>query len=578
MIRPALILVAFACAFRAECLCAAAPDAFDLQAAVANLQPGAVLELPPGVHRLPRAGWRLAGLRGVIIDGRGATLLAGSRETSSLQIDGCDGLTIRNLRIDYDPLPFTQGDIASVDAQTGTITVQLHAGYPGSEAAASTGGVFTDARLQLFDRDTPTLKPGAPDYGVASLEPTGERAVRVSFPKWQSGFEFLTIGDRVTLSSRAAEGVSIRNSREVTLEDVTVLAAPNVAIVVRSCETGGTYRRVRVIPGPPPQGATQPRLISACADGLNVANTRLGPVVEQCEFAYQADDAINFHGAMIPVLKWIDDRSFLSVLPWRNNRLEVIARPGDAIRFLAPPSYEVEGAANIVKIEKTPEPVEPWLERVGKTWEMLKVNPESVTFYRVTLDQRPPGVQAGGFCEIPATSASGFLIRDTYCHDHRGRGFRLMASDGLVVNNRFERIKGCAISLGAEFSYWREAGWSRNLVVSGNQIRDVGQGWNIRQPDSYTHGAISIMARTDAGAAPAFPGNENIVLEGNLIDGCSVAGISISNAHNVRVSRNTIRNVNQDASGEAGRARGLSTTQPISIIRAEATLSDNLVP
>ncbi len=113
------------------------------------------------------------------------------------------------------------------------------------------------------------------------------------------------------------------------------------------------------------------------------------------------------------MLKWIDDRSFLSVLPWRNNRLEVITRAGDAIRFLDPPSYEVVGAANIVKIEKTPESVEPWLERVGKTWEILKVNPESVTFYRVTLDQRPPGVQAGGFCEIPPPRprASSFATR-----------------------------------------------------------------------------------------------------------------------------------------------------------------------
>ncbi len=106
-----------------------------------------------------------------------------------------------------------------MDTQTGTITVKLHAGYPGSEAAASTGGFFTDARLQLFDRDTPTLKPGAPDYSVASLEPAGDRSVRVSFPKWQTGFDLIAVGDRVTLSSRAAEGVSIRNSREVTLED-----------------------------------------------------------------------------------------------------------------------------------------------------------------------------------------------------------------------------------------------------------------------------------------------------------------------------------------------------------------------
>ncbi len=47
MNRPAVLLIILACAFRAERLRAAAPDALDLQAAVASLQPGAVLELPP---------------------------------------------------------------------------------------------------------------------------------------------------------------------------------------------------------------------------------------------------------------------------------------------------------------------------------------------------------------------------------------------------------------------------------------------------------------------------------------------------------------------------------------------------
>jgi hypothetical protein len=553
---------------------------FDWNASLAALEKGdsRVVILPSGTHRLPASGGVLKGLRNVVIEGSGATLLVGDRGRSALQIDNCESLTLRNLRIDYDPLPFTQGDVVSVDRGKRRIEVRLHVGYPDLAAAAETPGAFSDGRLQLFDRETATLKVGAPDYAVARLENAGEGVVGVVFPEWQMGLEKIAPGDRVTLSSRAAEGISIRNSRDVTLEDVTIFSAPNVAIVVRSCETAGTFRRVRIVPGPPPPGATQPRLMSACADGLNVAHTRVGPVVEQCEFAYQADDAINLHGAMVPVLKWIDERSFLTVLPWRNNRLEVIARKDDVIRFLAPPSYQVAGEGVIREVTKTTEPVDPWLPEIGKIWTVLKVNPESVTFYKITLEKRPPGVEPGQFCEIPATAAAGFVIRDNYFHDHRARGLRLMTGDGLILNNRFERLKGCAISLGAEFSFWREAGWCRNVVISGNHIRSVGQGLNIQLPDSYTLGAISVMARTDDGTATPFQGNENLVIENNRIDGCSVNGISISNARQVRVNRNTIRNVNQAASSTAGRDRNLSSTEPISIIRAEATLSDNLFP
>jgi hypothetical protein len=114
---------------------------------------------------------------------------------------------------------------------------------------------------------------------------------------------------------------------------------------------------------------------------------------------------------------------------------------------------------------------------------------------------------------------------------------------------------------------------SGTLALNGGTL-EVG---GILQPDSYTVGAISVMARTDDGEATPFQGNENIVIEINLIDGCSVNGISISNARQVRISRNTIRHVNLVPS-EAGRSRNLSSNQPVSVIRAEATLSDNLFP
>jgi hypothetical protein len=553
---------------------------FDWNSAMSALEKGEtrVLVLPSGTIRAPTGGWKLKGLKNVVIEGNGATLIVPDRGVSALQITDCQFVTLRNLTIDYDPLPFTQGDVVSVDPEKRRIEVKLHAGYPGLNAAAARPVPFPDGRLQLFDKDAPTLKVGAPDYGVAGLQSVGDRLVAVDFPEWQKGLDLIAPGDRVTLSSRAAEGIGVRSSRDVLFEDVTVYAAPNVAFVVRSCESAGAFRRVRVVPGPPPPGAVQPRLISACADGLNVAHTRTGPVVEQCEFAYQADDGINLHGAMIPVLKWIDHRSFLSVGPWRNNRVEQISRKGDVIRFLAPPSYQVAGEAvirEIVRVED--EPVGPWEAEIQKIWRMLTVNPAGVTIYKVTLEERPAGLEAGLFCEIPATAAAGFVIRDNYFHDHRARGLRLMSSNGLVLNNRFERLKGCAISMGAEFSFWREAGWTRNITISGNQIRDVGQGLGILQPDSYTVGAISVMARTDDGEAAPFQGNENLVIENNLIDGCSVNGISISNARLVRISRNTICNVNRVPS-EAGRSRNLSSNQPVSVIRAEATLSDNFFP
>lgn len=58
-----------------------------------------------------------------------------------------------------------------------------------------------------------------------------------------------------------------------------------------------------------------------------------------------------------------------------------------------------------------------------------------------------------------------------------------MASNGVIENNRFERIKHAAITVGAEYGYWREAGWVENIQIRNNRIRDVGCNMML-QPDS----------------------------------------------------------------------------------------------
>lgn len=570
----ALVLWATATVGRAE------ESRFDLSAALAALPvgQGGVLSLPPGEHRLPPEGWRLQGLRQVIIDGQGATLVATSRHAPALQITDCEGLTLRNFQIDYDPLPFTQGVVQKVDPATRVVEMRLHDGYPGLDAVAPPqGGVFTDARLQVFDPKLEQHKVGTPDYGASRLEDAGDRVVRVTLPEGQLGIDLIAPQDLVTISSRAAEGVTIRNSRDVTLDGITIWSAPNVAILVRSCETGGIFRNVKITPGPPPAGATARRLMSACADGLNISYTRNGPLVEQCEFSYLGDDSINFHGTMVPILKWLDERTFLAALPWKNNRFDAMSRPGDVIRFLEPSSYRVLAQNRIASVATAQEPVTTWMPTLSPIWSMLKIRPESVTFYRVTLEAPAHDIPAGAFGEIPATAAPGFLIRNNFFHDHRARGLRIMSGNGAILNNRFARIKGVAISLGPEFAFWRESGWARNITVSGNHILDVGQGLNTQLPTSYTLGAISVMVRSDPDSVSSFMGNENLVIENNIIDGSSVSGISVSNARNVQIANNTISRVNLSSRTDAGRDYALTSTETISIIRAEAQLHDNTI-
>ena len=131
----------------------------------------------------------------------------------------------------------------------------------------------------------------------------------------------------------------------------------------------------------------------------------------------------------------------------------------DRVRLLSAGTYEVKAEAKIAGFKLSPRNYRiadvnrfyqrNWNRAAGK-----------FTAYEVTLD-RDLEFSDGDFLDLPGLAVSDFTIRDNYFHDHRARGLRIMSSDGVIENNRIERTKSAAISVGCEYGYWREAGWGR---------------------------------------------------------------------------------------------------------------------
>jgi hypothetical protein len=99
-------------------------------------------------------------LSAIEVHGNGAQLINTAR-ASTLQISDASYVTIRDLTIDYDPLPFTQGTIASFDSAAREIIVKVDPGYPDDPALLAT---ITDGFFKVMDRRTRALKPGARDF------------------------------------------------------------------------------------------------------------------------------------------------------------------------------------------------------------------------------------------------------------------------------------------------------------------------------------------------------------------------------------------------------------------------------
>lgn len=535
------------------------------------IQPSEIV-IPPGTYRTPAGGIKLTGLRDVHIKADGVTLLATNPKSTALSFENCTNVTLQGLTVDYDPLPFTQGTLTSIDKQARTADFKIHTGYPDLAEKCLI------KKMHVFEKTEPRWKVGAFDFYVDHIERLAPRSGRIFFRETESGLGCLEPGDRVAFDERTSSAVYIGSQcSQVNLKDVTLYTSPGVGVMIRFAETAGTFEHVRVVPGPKPQGATEERLLSSCADAFNAAYTRSGPILDGCEFAYMGDDSVNLHGVILPVLVWEDSRTYLSMRPQAGDTFHQLLRPGDEVRFLSEPDYRLVETAKIAEILKAETPTNlNWRVKKNRVWPAFEKN-DGATFYRVRLDREVILDTQGLFFEVPASAAPGYVIRNCYFHDHRGRGLRIMAGNGLVESNRFERIKGSAMSFGAEFAFWREAGWVNDIMVRGNTIQDVGLGAEILSLESYTLGAISVFARVlpKLGKSTYYPGNQHLSFIGNSIDGCSLGGIYVNAAQDVRIESNTIRRVNLKTAPSAGRKHSLKSGQPISAQNSESVVVTN---
>jgi parallel beta-helix repeat protein len=554
-------LIASACLLTASLLVVSAAQADEIpkidlglliRDAVKSGKP--TLKLPAGTHRISETLF-INDARNLVIDGTGVTLVMTNQRQGIFYLANCDRVIIRGLTLDYDPLPYVQATITKADRAAFEFAV--HAGYPDLTPD------FSGAPTHLFSNDG-KRHSDAFDFYRARIEVLSARTgIAHANGKWPSS---LAPGDKVVFDRRELDrtnAVEIRNNTgPVIFEDITLLSSPTLGFAGRYCEAPVTFRRVTLKPGPLPTGATEPRLFSSNADAINFIGCRQGPIIENCDISGQGDDSLNIHGMFLPVARVLSPTRFLTVYPYGIGGFVKPLRAGDTLRMYSKGDFAPAGEATLASLK-------PLADTEGFTAADVtplypSYNSSKFTVYQVDLAS-PATLTAGHWFDVPAINGNGYIIRDSYFHDHRGRGLRLMASDGLVENNRFERLTKSAISIGPELGFWREAGWVKNLRVTGNKLRDIGVDASLAAEGSYVPGAIGIFVRNDIGKSPYPPGNDNIVIENNTIDGSSVAGIHAYAVRGLVIRNNTLRNTNLvRKAGTTDPTNHLATSGPIS--------------
>jgi len=481
-----------------------------LARAVAHRGP-AVVRFEPKTYRLGPWDERwcevpLIGAEDVTLDGRGALLLVSPTNRAFLLLR-CRRVTVRRFRIDYDPLPFTQGDITAVDREAGTFDVRLHDGYPdpppqawveanGPARALWRHGCFVAPDERRYTHDWVYLERVEPVRGAARTwrvvvaaehrqvlarvapgmrfvfrRPLVEEAWRRRVTRIGTGPE-----DRGVYHSNGAASIQVRWSLDCVLEDIDHYLSPNMTVRVTGSD-GLVVRRLRITYRPGTD-----RLTAGLSDGVHAKGCRVGPVIEDCLFEGLFDDSINISthpdiviglpGSGRLLTRYADIAYYDSCL-----------RPGDVVMAWDPSAARLLGEARVLAVrfvrnrvrEVTLDRVLEGLRPAGKG--------DTAAATRLYVRKRRPAVVRR--CTFGSQLKTAVLVRDPAVVEEcrvSDCAYGVQAANSprfdegpppyrtVVRNNRFERTAVAAVAMVLVGSGGRVEPFGEAFEVVGNRI------------------------------------------------------------------------------------------------------------
>jgi hypothetical protein len=530
------------------------------------------VRIQPGTYRLDER-LLIREANNLTIDATGVKLIFTVSDMKPILIARCNDLTLKGLTIDFDPLPFVQGPVTRIKPDQGYFEMEIEAGYPDIDRT-----YIRKRTAHVFDPETGYWEAGASNKIAQRIKILSPRSARL-FVLDRARFmidgddPIIELGDTVVINTRARECFAVVETDNFTLDGTVIHTAPGIAILGRWNTGTHTIKNVKIVPGPRPEGATTDRMISTCADAVNYAGMRGKLIITGCEFSRMADDTLNIAAVTTRVVEVEDSDTFLGITRHAEYML-----PGDVLEFFEPADLSPLGQAKIIsaeQIDTTEAQRNAFLQATGiHVPERLIGKIEIARFH---LDA-PVDLAVGQHVNLPAFSTGGYEVTDNHFHDHRARGLRVQVDNGLIENNRFERIQQAAITIGPEMrphEFWA-SGWSKNIVVRHNTFLDIGRGQHIAVPWTSTPGAIAVDSAKFRDIEPTYAGHRDIVIEGNTIDGCSVSAIHVAAVDGLTIRDNTIARVNRLDPTDVAVEVDMNPTHAVMVLHCQdVTVEDN---
>ncbi|GBG10489.1 alpha-galactosidase [Paenibacillus agaridevorans] len=463
-------------------------------------------------------GIHLQGMKNVTLDGKGSLFVFHGKQTM-IVVDGCEEVSIRNLRLDYERPTVTEMTVERIGDHFLDIVVHRDSRYEvenGSLIWQGEGWRFRDGPMQEYDPLTNTT--WRIDNFVIAAKRVEEREpgrLRLYFAE---GHLPSTAVGRVFQSRdgiRDQVGALVIRSRKVEWSDVGVHFMHGLGLVCQFSEDV-FFERLEIAPR-----QETGRTVAAFADCIHVSGCRGLIRVANSRFVGAHDDVINVHGTY----------------------LRVVGQPSPdevLLRFMHPQTYGFPAfsAGDGIEFVRS-ESLASYADAVVAEAEL--VDPRIM---RIKLDRSvPEQLRIGDVIENVSWTPEVEIVGNRMARIPTRGVLLTTRRQSLIEGNLFERITMCAVHVACDAGSWYESGIVKDLTVRGNTFIECGHADaavisvspenTTTEEGRYVHSRIAIEDnRFDMRDAPLLDasGTEHLIFANNLITGagkCRESGTAI---------------------------------------------------
>ncbi len=486
-----------------------------------------VISLKKGTYHIlesPKKYLSLKDAEHLIIDFQGSEIIFNT-PAGLLSLNNCKQVIVKNVVIDFDPLPFTQGYVLNVNHKQKSITVKLKEGWPTLNNSSYRNMGKNWALIK--DPKTPGKQKRDCLNVYTLFNDWSELEKGVFKVNFKSPIKNIEVGDKyVHLGPGGGNCFSIHNSYQTTFENihqyaggVFMEAQKSDAVNIIDCEV-----KIK---------SDTDRWHSITRDIFIERNSRIGPWVEGCFFEGNGDDGINLHTKGFKIVERKSDYTLVvdSQINQFKTRSEIYLHQNDSISIFDNNlgKHHFKGLIKSVTA------------KLDGTY-LLKFDQKLPEFHDISMKLK--GIDARYEGWNISTNCPNFLIKDNTFKYQRRFGLLTLSKNGLIKNNKFIGSSANAIYLG----FLEEASdiglVAGNILIENNVFDDCylqNKTKTIKLQPSVIN--VTLPKRPDGLDSP-FSFFSNIKIKNNqfINHQGDFPLINISNTEQAEITKNTFYN------------------------------------